>query len=80
MVNKEDGTNGEVLKLLNPMWVNHHFHEKFVVIVVAYAKNSHAWVTAPVGSLRGGRKDAQSPGKCIVLGVICHYLQHDQEN
>ena len=64
-IKTEDGTNGRVLTFVNPAWVNHHFHEKFVAIVKAYACDSKAWITVPIGSSRGG-KDPFPPYNCLV--------------
>ena len=76
MIKTEDGTNGKVLDFVNPMWVNHHFHEKFVAMVTAFTAESNGWMTVPIGSTCGG-KDPNPPHTCVVQGVRCHFLQEE---
>ena len=78
MVKTAKGTNGKLLPLLNPMWIRHHFHEKFVAIVVAYGRDSNSWIDVPLGSSRGG-KDPEPPSTSVVQGLRCKYQQEDNE-
>jgi hypothetical protein len=76
MLKTKDGTDGKVLQFVNPVWVDHHFHEKFVAIVRASAADSAGWITVPIGSSCGG-KDPKPPKNCIVQGVRCCFLQEE---
>jgi hypothetical protein len=48
----DDERPGKEILFLNPLWVKHHFHEKFVAMVKEYGKASEKWVPVPVGSAR----------------------------
>jgi hypothetical protein len=74
----ESGGHSIEIPLINPMWVNLHFHEKFVAIVVAFAAKSDAWVPVPCGSARSCG-NALPPQTLILESVFCHYHQGDQE-
>ena len=78
MMKTPDGSAGTEIPFLNPMWIQHHFHEKFVAIVVAYGNTSTAWVPVPVGGSRGTNGVAP-PHTAIMDTILCHYQQNDQE-
>jgi hypothetical protein len=73
----DDQRPGKELSFLNPLWVQHHFHEKFVAMVKEYGKASERYVPVPVGSARF-EFDAPPPISSVVPSVACHYPQGDK--
>jgi hypothetical protein len=68
---------GKDIPFLNLLWVQHHFHDKFVAMVKEYGKASEGWVPVLVGSA-WFIMDAPSPTSSVVPSVICHYPQGDK--
>jgi hypothetical protein len=80
MVMDVDSCPDKDLPFLNPVWVRHHFHKRFVAsMVVEYAKTSEGWVPVSVGSA-WFILDAPPPTSVVVVQLVdCHYHKGDKD-